>query len=186
MTLAQAQAFNEGVRAVLRIASTVANAIARADGYKDGIEPLFDRLLRRPTGEDPRGRPKCATKQSTSPLAFSPMARRTFWAYGSRPRKPGTCAFRKRPTANLGTAYKQNRRPAGDRSYGPGPYYYGPGPYYYGPAAVGAAVGGLERYRIRPPSEHRAGVRSSPIGGAPSGGRGKTGKPQSLGLYTTA
>jgi len=34
MTPAQVQAFNEGIRTVLRIADTVANAIKRADGYK--------------------------------------------------------------------------------------------------------------------------------------------------------
>lgn len=34
MTPAQVQAFNEGVRTVLRIAGTVADAIERADGYK--------------------------------------------------------------------------------------------------------------------------------------------------------
>ena len=34
MTFAQVQAFNEGVRAVLRIASASADAIERTDGYK--------------------------------------------------------------------------------------------------------------------------------------------------------
>jgi hypothetical protein len=34
MTPAQVEAFNEGVRTVLRIAGTVPNAIARGDAYK--------------------------------------------------------------------------------------------------------------------------------------------------------